>query len=442
MSDDRRLGEDLHESLRQRAAGFSPQPAAMDQVVRRARGIRRRRRTAAGLAAAAAVAAIAVPTGLTLGAGPEAGTPVTPAHSGSATPSVPHSTKPAPSSPAPPTPSTPSAPSSPSSPATQQTHEALTLAGIARGGSVGIGWLEGSTWHGAQGGTQTLPGGPYFAVTPYRGGFLVVQPRSNADPQGVSTTHLTWLDNSMRPAWSTCGGFRLAVSGDLMTAAYSKLSDCGTTASDTLHAGIANGMADSETLRDVPAGELAEPVGLTDQVLVYNLRDLTAGTQQGAWYTDLAGQQPAKQIPGLAYASGVDTSRQQVAGQSVNDPQTGMVVDPVTGKVIWSKQGYFPGQFSTDGKYVAAAYGGGQGEPAQYAILDAATGRRLTHFDLGAQGMSVVATAWSPDDSLLLVAHQGDREAILRLTPGGQVTRVSDVLPADAAHAVVLATQP
>ena len=429
MSDERRLAE----SLQRRAAGFSPQQAGIDQVVRRARTIRRRRRTALSALTAAAVAAIAVPTALALGGGPEA-TPPVPAHSGTPSPSVLHSPTPSPTAPV----STPA--STPSSPATAQS-PTLTLAGIKPGAPVDVGWLEGRTWRDGGGATQTLPPGHYTAVTPYRGGFLVVQPREQTDPAGVSSMHLTWLDNTMKPAWSTCGSDRLAVSGDQMLAAYSKLSDCGTTATDALHAGIASGMAQTETVRGVPAGRLAEPVGLTDQVLVYNLRGLLAGEPQGVWYTNLAQQQPAKQIPGLAYATGVDTARQQVSGASATQQGIGVVVDPVTGKVLWSVQDWWPGQFTADGKYVVASHSAG-GEPDAYAILDAGDGHQVTSLDLTRYGMQVVATAWAPDDSLLLLVHQGDRQAIVRLTPKGQVTRAGAVMPADPAHAVVFATQP
>ena len=426
MSDERRLAE----SLQRRAAGFSPQQAGMDQVVARARTIRRRRRTAVSALAAAAVAAVAIPTGLTLGSGPDAGTPVVPAASHSPSPSATPSATPSPSPAAPAT--TPSSPPTPS----------LTLDRIKRGGSIGIGWLEGSTWHGGQGGTMTLPAGSYLAITPYRGGFLVTSPHDSGGQLSGAVATVSWLDNGMNPQWTACGSGALVVSGDHMLAAYSKLSGCTASAADTLHSGISSSMANSETVRPVPGGHLAEPIGQTDQVLVYNLIGLTDGSQLGAWYTNLAQQQPAKQIPGLAYATAVNTSRQQVAGASASQLNAGVVVDPVTGKVVWQVQDWFPGQFSPDGKYVVAAHSAGGHEPDAYAILDASTGSFVQRLDLSKYGMQVAATAWNPDDSLLLLVHQGDRQAVLRLTPQGQFTRVSRVLPADPAHAVVFETQP
>lgn len=423
MNEDRRLTESLH----RRADAFAPEQADMAQIVHRARGIRRRRRTTVTALAAAAVAAVAIPTGLTLGGGPQAGTTIPPAATRTSSPSV--SPSPSPS-----TPATPSVgPSSPSAPS-------LTLAQVRRGGSVGIGWLEGDTWHN-QNGTMTLPSGTYLAITPYRGGFLVTSPQDSGGTLSGAVSKVSWLDNGMNPQWTACGSGRLAVSGDQMIAAYSRLSDCTASATDTLYSGIASGMANSETARPVPAGQLAEPVGQTDQVLVYNLAGLADGAPGGAWYSNLAGQQPPKQVPGLAYATAVNGSRQQVAGASATDQHTGVVVDPVTGKVAWSIQDWAPGQFSADGKYVVAAHSAG-GEPDAYAILDASDGSFVQRLDLSKYGMQVVATAWNPDDSLLLLVHQGDQQAIVRLAPGGQVTRVSDVLPADPAHRVVFATQP
>ncbi|HET8604459.1 MAG TPA: hypothetical protein VFM09_11060 [Marmoricola sp.] len=433
MSDERRLAE----SLQRRAAGFAPQQAGMDQVVRRARRIRRRRRTTVSALTAAAVAAIAIPTGLTLGGGPEA-TPPVPAHPGTPSPSVSPSLSPSPSTPSTPAPSTPvTASSTPAPPATPS----LRLGQIRPGPPLEIGWLEGRTWHNGSGATQTLPAGHYTAITPYHGGFLVTATHDSGGRLSGAVGEVTWLDNTMQPQWTACGSQRLALSGDQTIAIYSRLASCAPDARDTLHAGIASGMGQGETVRPVTTGQLADPVGQTDQVVVYNLASLRDGTPGGVWYTNLAQQQPAKQVPGLSHASGVNTARQQVSGASDSRPGSGVVVDPVTGKVVWSLKDWWPGQFTADGKYVVASHSAG-GEPDAYAILDAGTGAFVQRLDLSRYGMQVTATAWAPDDSLLLQVHQGDRQAVVRLTLTGKVTRAGAVMPADPAHAVVFATQP
>ncbi len=428
MNDVRRFTDDLQRSLQRRASSVAPLPAAMDQVVHRARVIRRRRRTAVSAAVVAAVAAIAVPAGVMLGSGPEASPPVGPAQSDSPAPARSQTPSPSPSATA-------------SSPAPDQTPSTLTLEQITPGGSVDTGWLEGTTWHNGQGDTQTIPSGSYAAITPYHGGFLVAAAHASNGALSGAVADVTWLDNTLQPQWTACGGGRFAVSGDQQLTAYSRLSDCTPQAVDTLHVGVGSGMAEGETTRQLSAGQLAEPVGMTDQVLVYNRLGLADGSGGGAWYTNLAQPQAPRQVPGLARASSVNASRQQVAGDSAADPQTGMVVDPVTGKVAWSRPDWGLGQFSPDGTYVVAAHSAG-GEPDQYAILDATDGHDVTSVDLTVHGMQVVATAWNPDDSLLLLVHQGDQQAIVRLTPSGTVTRATDVMPADAAHRVVFATQP
>jgi hypothetical protein len=146
-------------------------------------------------------------------------------------------------------------------------------------------------------------------------------------------------------------------------------------------------------------------------------------------------------VPGLASAAAVDPAARRVSGLSSGAPHTGVVVDPVTGKVAWSAQDWGLGRFSLDGKYVAAAHSAGA-EPDTYAILDAADGHQVTSLDLSRYGMQVVATAWNADDSLLLLVDQGGRQAVVRLTPQGQVTRVTPVLPANPRHAIVFATRP
>jgi hypothetical protein len=326
-------------------------------------------------------------------------------------------------------------------PSPAQTTPATPLAGFAAGPPVGIGWLEGSTWHSGQGDTLQLPAGSYSAITPLRGGFLVTQPRDNASALSGAVGDVTWLDNTMHPQWTACGSERLAISGDQMITGWSQLSACTAAATDKLHTAISNGMGEGQTNLPVPSGQLAEPVGQTDQVLVYNLLGLTDGLPGGAWYADLAGKTALRRIPGLSQAASVNTSAQQVAGPSDADPHTGTVVSLPGGSTVWSKPGWGLGSFTADGKYVQGAESSGA-PPTRYAILDARTGNIVQSLDLSNDDITVVSTAWDTDDSLLLLVSQGDRQAILRLTPSGHVTRASTVMPYDPRHAVVFATQP
>lgn len=433
--DDRRLAESLH----RRANAFSPQQAELADVVHRARGIRRRRRTAVSVAAVAAVAAIAVPTSLTLG-GPQAGIAPGPAgsttssHAPSSTPTTTPTTTPATTPPTTP-------PTAPSSTAQSAPTSTLRLADIKTGGLIRIGWLQGRTWHNGTSDSWRLPTGDYSAVTPYRGGFLVTRPHASGGALSGAVADVTWLDNNLKPQWTTCGNQRLAISPDLMRVAYSTLSACSSSAHGTLHVGIGSGMANGEQTEPVPGGQLAEPVGFADQVLVYNAAAIADGTPAGVWYVDLAGSSAPRRIKGLANASAVDTTGQLVAGQSAADPQAGVLVDPVTGRPVWSQPDWLLGSFSGDGKYLYAAHSAGA-EPDRYAILDASTGAVVTSVDLSSRGITVDDVAWNADGTLLLHVTQGDHQAILDLTPAGDLTRATKVMPYDAAHRIVFATQP
>jgi len=91
---------------------------------------------------------------------------------------------------------------------------------------------------------------------------------------------------------------------------------------------------------------------------------------------------------------------------------------------------------------------GDNGDPESIAILDARTGRTVQEMRLFSRKLYLIglppALAWEDDDSLLFdVADKDGREAILRLTVDGTLTRATDPVPTvDAQPAYLFPVQP
>ncbi|HEU4568695.1 MAG TPA: hypothetical protein VFR99_11730 [Marmoricola sp.] len=405
MSDESRLSESLH----RKASGFSPETADMAQIVHRARGIRRRRRTAATALAAAAVAAIAVPTALTLGGGPQAGIAPGPAHSGSATASVPQTPQTTPPSTPPTTSST-----SPASP----TPTAQPLSDIPMGSPLEVTYLHDGTVHYAGGGTAQLPGDPsgVSGFASYHGGWLVVDQDANT---------ITQYDNAGNVVRSGRNG-ALAVSGATAQTAF----QIGTT--------IRVGTPTGEGEQIVPAGT-GGLVGLLGSGVVYN--DGTVMLAEGSGKT--------RQIEGLDAATTTYVPDDLVGG-FVSDghgsaPVEGGVVSAKTGAVLWHNE-WLPLAFSQDGKYVAAVPAGDNGDLGAVAILDAADGSVVSQMPLvdNKRYLHDRMVLFGQDDSALFpVDDATGHETVVRLTTDGKITRTTPIAATvGTAPAYVLATQP
>jgi hypothetical protein len=98
--------------------------------------------------------------------------------------------------------------------------------------------------------------------------------------------------------------------------------------------------------------------------------------------------------------------------------------------VVWETCGNSLGVFSPDGRYVAAgpAYLDGLGD-GSLAILDARTGSELATFDQSRKGrLALVHVAWESDDTLVALAVEGSRNALLRFGVDGTLELATDVV--------------
>jgi hypothetical protein len=97
--------------------------------------------------------------------------------------------------------------------------------------------------------------------------------------------------------------------------------------------------------------------------------------------------------------------------------------------VVWETCENSLGIFSPDGRYVLAgpAYLDGLGDRST-AVLDARTGREVATFDQPRNGqLTLVHGAWESDDTVLALAIEGSRDALLRLGVDGTLELATDV---------------
>jgi hypothetical protein len=360
-----------------------------------ARQRRRARRRRIGYLAAAAVVAVSAPAGV-----------ITLAHRDASTPTPPTTT---PSQ-------TPSGTPSPT---------ATSLDAIPRGADPKVTYLSDGVVHFTDGGTARLPAAAddVTRFTTYHGGWLVVD----------SVGGLTQYDNTGAVVRrSHTGDSALAVSPDQLSTAFQ--------VDQQILVGISTGMGDGEN--PLPVSTDSHLVGfLGDKVLVR--------TPTGLQTVDDAGKESA--VPGPSVD--VPTTSGDLLGGFVgtveNNDLQGAVVDTSNGKVLW-RNAWRPLRFTSDGRYVAAAPAGDNGDPSAMAILDARTGDVVARTpELGA-GISLGwDVAWDDsraDDPRLALEAIGDggtQKALLALDTAGRLTRVSDVLPVVPAQLpFVFAVQP
>jgi hypothetical protein len=372
------LEEMLRETLRTKAADTTS-GLTFDEIRRNARRERRRsgRRTAL-LAAAAVVVAVGAPTAflLRLGESPS------PAPQPTSTPST---------APTTPTPSPTAEPSAPSA-----------LEQVRRGRDIGIPWMSDGVIHVPSGAEQRTPSGPWTTFANYHGGWL------------LSGAHLVQLDTQGRPHDVAQTGGRIAVSGDQMQTAY--LAD------GTVRVGITTGMGDGESRLPTNSPDETGPVGFVSSGrVVYN------GTKGQILLLDPAGGSTS--VDGMWRASASTDTGDLIAGETADGDLTVM---SATGTSLWTKAHWVAGQFSPDGRYLAAYGSTTGGEHEAVALLDARTGDIVSSTDAAVRALPDVAepptgTAWDLDGSLLIPYRDGQTWAVLRLTVGGQLTRATDV---------------
>jgi len=381
MSDD--TMRELTRALHVHADDVHGTPDLAAGARRRARQIRLRRRVVGGTVAAVALAA-ALPTALSLG----------------------DSTRSAPLPADTPTPGETVPAPEPGGSTT------LRLADLGTGPAPVNGWVDGSTFHRADGLEVEVPAG---LAAPIAFG-------DGAAGFDYSTGEIWFSEGGSIP------GFGPAPSPDGRSVAWF-YDEAGAT-------GIAVGPAtgdrdgtDTVVADDIPAGVRALPVGfLGDRDLVSNLvgesmpitarRDTFDGSSTTPWDVE--------------EVSTVSAAAQLVAGLlSVTDDGSCWAVLPADGgPALWETCDHSLDHFSPDGELLLAgpAYRSGAGDTA-IAVLDAQDGTVLQELESTREGF-IVDTAFEDDEHVLAVVVDDGKAAIVRCDLAGSCERATDLAPA------------
>lgn len=384
----------LTRSLHEHAKDVDGAPSLAAGARRRARHIQVRRRVTAGTVAAVALVA-AVPTALSVGDAtrttpPPADTP-TPTHV----------------SPAPPPGTT-----------------TIALTGLEAAPEPATGWVEGTTFHRADGREITFPdrvNGP----AAYGDGAV--------GQYSASVPTLLFANGDVIP------GYGPAVSTDRSRVAwfFDERDTAGLVVSPVDEAGN----ADNSPVTTVAKGTRLQPVGLVgDREVVSNVLGPN-GQAEGA-RIDVVGGESTQTPWEVDLVSTVSESAQLVAGRtSATDSGSCWAVLPTDGGAAVSETcDYSLDHFSPDGRHLLAgpAYRSGAGD-SSIAVLDAGTAEPVHTFDVEGDGF-IVGTAFEDDTHLLAVVWAENRSAIVRCDLDGGCERATDL--ADSPNMVPAFTLP
>lgn len=373
--------DDLTRSLHEQADQIGGHPIDLESVRGRARGIQRRRRVVAG-AGVLAVIALIVPVALTSGGGLLSGDDNPPATN------VP-----------------------------SPTPVGLVKADAAsapRGEGPAVPWMDGSVLHQPDGTTTDL-GKAYQQVTPYDGGWAVVD-------VAQGTTSFLAANGDVR---ESIPGQSLAVSRDGQYLARAMTATAG---NQDIGLYPVSGVGPGGYLSSVVSFDgTVDLAGFTGaQEVAYTLTEPNG--KSGAWITDW--EQDPRRLPGLIEVTAANQATGMVTGlTSIDELEPGScsaVVAATTGQARWETCDYKLEAFSPDGRYVIGsdAYGDGLGGTT-VAILDATDGTVLVEYstrDLGFTGSPV----WETSSTVLVSTYQDGRWYALRLGLDGKLTQVLD----------------
>jgi hypothetical protein len=383
--------DDLTRTLREQADRIGGHPVDFESVRGRARGIQRRRRMAAGAGLLAAIAVIV---------------PVAVAANGGLLGSD-NSLPPATQVP---------------SPSPIGVVEADASA-APRGDGPAIPWLDGTVLHQPDGTTTDL-GKAYAEVTPYDGGWAVVD-------LAEGTTSFLDANGEVR---QTFPGHSLAVAAGGESFATVLEATGGLDVGLYPVAGIgSDGYLSSVVSFDgtVDLAGFTRREGPAEgtpgaQEVAYTLTG--ANGRSGAWLTDW--EHDPKRVPGLLNVRAASQVKGLVSGlTSVDELEPGScsaVVVAATGQHRWETCDYTLEAFSPDGRYVIGtdAYGDGIGGRT-VAILDATDGTVIVDYttaDLGFTGSSV----WESSSTVLTTTYQDGQWYALRLGLDGTIIQALD----------------
>jgi hypothetical protein len=309
--------------------------------------------------------------------------------------------------------------SSSPSPSPTQTVPPSDLTQIARGPGVTIPWLAHGVIHEPGHDDVTLPDvGAVTAFTNYHGGWL------------VSGSGAWQVGGDGRTEMVAQSGGGIVVSGDGMQTAF--------LANDAVRIGITTGMGEGETVIPFQSPDPTGPVGFLS-----GGRVACNGLKGQLVALDPSGR--SRVLGGLYHASGSTDRGDLIAGTTVDDDGTAAVVT-ADGKTLWTKPGWQTGQFSPDGRHLAAYRSATGGEFETVAILDAHSGKVLTTNATltGIRALPAVPpAAWDEDGGLLIPYRDGSAWTIVRLGLDGTTSRATPVFegnPTDAG--LVFAARP
>jgi hypothetical protein len=373
--------DDLTRSLREQADRIGGHPIDFESVRGRARGIQRRRRVVAGAGVLAAIALI-VPVALTSGGGLLSGDDnLSPATNPSPTPVG---------------------------------RVQADAASAPRGADPSVPWMDGTVLHQPNGTTTDL-GNAYQQVTPYDGGWAVVD-------VAEGTTSFLAANGEVR---ETVAGRSLAVSGDGQSLARAMTATAG---DQDIGLYPVSGVGAGGYLSSVVSfdGTVALAGFTGAQEVAYTLTDPQG--KSGAWVTDW--EQEPRRLPRLIDVKAANQMTGMVSGlTSIDELEPGScsaIVAAATGQIRWETCDFTLEAFSPDGRYVIGtdAYHDGLGGTT-VAILDATDGTVLVEYttrDIGFTGASV----WETNSTVLVTTYQDGQWYALRLGLDGTMSQVLD----------------
>lgn len=220
-----------------------------------------------------------------------------------------------------------------------------------------------------------------------------------------------------------CGAKTFALSTDGSDPTYWLISDC------IGHPG--GSLVSGSTHTPTTLGAILTPVGeVPGGIVVLASGPHLPGRASGT-YVIPPGHRRWTPLRWVSIARGASQAADLVAGDGRNI-RSSVVVDASSGDVLWRARDWRLGKFSPSGRYVA----GDQDDAVQpssnvgdvVGVFDARTGHQVLRREL--PGLALVGhPVWEGDDALLVVVRDRDgREAIVRVTLDGQVTRATGVV--------------
>ncbi|TDC50730.1 hypothetical protein E1212_14315 [Jiangella ureilytica] len=397
------LENTLAAELRRRSGDVLGTSGMADLARRRARVVRRRRAVAVSAVTAVALA-IAVPTALSLRSVPQTAPPAespTTSESPSPDPTTPPPSTPDPTIPPPTTPPS-SPPADPSPPDETETNEPetpavggtteLVLDGMSEGAPPSISWVDGTTFHTADGREVTIPEDMYEPFAIYDGA-MGWMPGSSQD--GVPD--IARVDGTGTLAGSHPGnGPVLSYDGFLMAEFRPS--------TNTIWAGQADGGGTGPSARDVPGDQRLEPVGFLDGYQLVSNVEGTDYSKLGSRIDSFAPGEPTPPITppwDLVVVSAVSQPANLVVGYTEirDDGTCSAVYEADSAEPLWETCEYSFDHFSPDGRLIVGTdnYRDGEGD-IMTVVVDARTGEVVHTYE----GRFINGYNFEDDEHLLI----------------------------------------